>query len=244
MKKENSFSLIELLIVIAIIAILAALLLPALGKARNSAFSSGCMNVQKQIGTAQSRYSGDWDDWILPNYAQKNDPYGTWPAVLSGWTSAQKKNPPYGVFYNHRDGGTFLCPAETLKAGWNKPFYVGHFLGNPYLLGGPQEGNSTVFPYRKTGEATRPSAAVFCGDSRLSAATRNSILFFYHRHGAGDDRSLTVYDRGPATNGLANLLFLDGHVDGRTFSRLQWPGESNPGIGILSDGMRKAVITY
>ena len=239
MKQVKMFSLIELLIVIAIIAILTGLLLPALNKARSSAYSAGCMNVQKQIGAAQSMYSGDWDEWILPNYAQKNDPYGTWPAILSGWTPAQKKNPPYGVFYNHRDGGTFLCPAEKRKAGWNKELWLGHFLGNPYLLGGPQEGNSLMFPFRKTGEVTRPSAAVFCGDSRLSAATRNSILFFYRRHGVGDDRSLTVYDRGPATNGLANLLFQDGHVEGRTYPSLQWSGESNPGIGILSEGIRK-----
>lgn len=94
MKKKKSFSLIELLVVIAIVAILAGLLLPALNKARNSAFSSGCISVQKQIGTAQSMYSADWNEWILPNYAQKNDPYGIWPAVLSGWTAAQKKGAP------------------------------------------------------------------------------------------------------------------------------------------------------
>lgn len=238
MKKKKAFSLIELLVVIAIVAILAGLLLPALNKARNSAFSSGCISVQKQIGTAQSMYSADWDEWILPNYAQKNDPYGIWPAVLSGWTAAQKKAPLYGVAYNHLNGGTFLCPAEKRKAGWNKDFYIGHFIGNPYLLGGPLEGNSTYLPFHKTGDAIRPSALIVCGDSRTNAATHTTVYGYFHRHGSGDDRDLSYYSRGPMTNGTANILFFDGHVEGRIFSRLQRAGQLNAGTGVIRDGIR------
>ena len=48
--RKNRFTIIELLTVISVIAILAALLLPALNKARMRAKSSGCINNQKQLG--------------------------------------------------------------------------------------------------------------------------------------------------------------------------------------------------
>ena len=65
--KKQVFTLIELLVVIAIIAILAAILLPALGQAREKAKNSGCQSNLKQIGTAAMMYSGSNDDYIVPS---------------------------------------------------------------------------------------------------------------------------------------------------------------------------------
>ena len=61
------FTLIELLIVIAIIAILAAMLLPALQKVKKQAQSVACVNGMKQIGMVEVQYSDNFNGYLIPN---------------------------------------------------------------------------------------------------------------------------------------------------------------------------------
>ena len=65
-KQHKNFTLIELLVVIAIIAILAAMLLPALGKAREKARSISCVSNLKQLSTAMIMYTQNNSDYY-PN---------------------------------------------------------------------------------------------------------------------------------------------------------------------------------
>ncbi len=70
---STSFTLIELLIVIAIIAILAAMLLPALNMSREKAKEVNCINNKKQFGQAQALYAGDFNDcWVISSQVKFN----------------------------------------------------------------------------------------------------------------------------------------------------------------------------
>jgi prepilin-type N-terminal cleavage/methylation domain-containing protein len=61
------FTLIQLLVVIAIIAILASLLLPARSRAKGKAQSVACLNNLKQLQLGWSMYVDDNNDWLVPN---------------------------------------------------------------------------------------------------------------------------------------------------------------------------------
>ena len=79
--KKRSFTLIEMLVVIAIIAILAGMVMPALGHARATGKRTSCMNNHKQLVTAMTIYAGDNDNQMI--YKSNTKPYSK---VMNGMT--------------------------------------------------------------------------------------------------------------------------------------------------------------
>ncbi len=71
---RRGFTLLELLVVIAMIGFLAALLLPALNRARISAKTAACRNNLRQIGMGLTLYAGDYHEYpLLEPFLDAND---------------------------------------------------------------------------------------------------------------------------------------------------------------------------
>jgi len=82
---KRGFTLIELLVVITIIAILAAMLLPALARAKGSAQRTACLNKERQWGLAMLMYTQDSDEFI-PRESETPDGSSlmNWAQVVAG----------------------------------------------------------------------------------------------------------------------------------------------------------------
>ena len=107
----SEFTMIELLIVIAIIAILGALLLPALSKAREAGRSALCLSNLKQIVVGYVGYVHDNKDFI-PYMSGKNDNTNRLIVEYAGGRQASDYNP-----YSSRPdyGKAWYCPTGILR---------------------------------------------------------------------------------------------------------------------------------
>src|SRR3982750_3329891 len=81
---RNGFTLVELLVVIAVIAVLAALLLPVFRAAKSKASRGICINNLRQINMGLHMYSNDSDD------KAPQTPYTTNSPVAIEWTGYKK----------------------------------------------------------------------------------------------------------------------------------------------------------
>ncbi len=106
---KRAFTLLELLIVVAIIAILAGLLFPVVGRVRWEAQKASCINNERQLGMSLTEYrqeKGKWPSWSERDFT--NDP-PQWDYCDSS-LSLVELHPDYMT-----DVSIFSCPANDFE---------------------------------------------------------------------------------------------------------------------------------
>jgi prepilin-type N-terminal cleavage/methylation domain-containing protein/prepilin-type processing-associated H-X9-DG protein len=144
---HRAFTLIELLVVISIISLLIALLLPALGAAREASRGISCAAQLKQMGYAFEYYASDFKDNL--------------PGVWNDGNCTPSVVPRYHLWYRE-----MLCQYSYMGVRYNP--YGGGARPNPK----PREGLDLMYP---TGLLGCPSADVTSSYTNTPTAVQNSF---------------------------------------------------------------------
>ena len=215
---RTAFTLVELLVVIAVIGVLAGLLLPALKGALNSARRTSCMGNIAQVGMGFQSYLQDYAE----TFPAADDPVstGVWLWMGRGWRPALT---PYLA-----EPKVFWCPVdtagvakfETTSFAYSMAFYHSPAQINAMTTSAATYSNPQPPMPQQLARVRTPSQKIMVGEW-----TSN------HRLVEGDNGWWNW-------NGARNMLFVDGHVEFCDATRIRGANDGFPDVNLTKDGIR------
>lgn len=199
--RHAAFTLIELLTVIAIIGILAAIIIPVVGKVRESARKTQSLSNLRQIGQAVIMYAQDNRDRLVhaQNVPNSGDRFSN---VLQNFM--ENRAPSTSQWLASWDvSDVYRCPAyDNPTQRWKTGFGM-HMYLNAYLVSGDYSQTNQEIWYGRllTTRFPTPSRTIIIG------STTDHVIDV--RRTTGFAETNTAPNRHGNT---ANYLFLDGHV--------------------------------
>ncbi len=235
-RRGRAFSLIELLIVIAVISLLISILLPALGRAREQARAAVCASNVRQLVQASLLYAGENGGRLAPGAPRMSaENLRRWHGVRPGAGQAfDGSRGPLAAYLGPeariRACPSFLEPDDTPGVAFERS--AGGYGYNQAYLGRVVERPAPTANFRVTTDLLgaqlerirRAAATLLFADTAL-AATAGGVIEYsfaeprfhpeYLRQNARPDPSLHFRH-----GGRANVAWVDGHVDcaTRTFT--------------------------
>ena len=215
-KHYGGFTLMELLVVVAIITVLAAMLMPTLQKAREKAKAVVCMNNLKQWGLALTMYTIDYKGWYPAEtenvYYTRGETKGGYPNLMlrtgNSYGCSRDTMMTYGL---QRDN--FYCPSNpghNTDDNWNfdasSPALYLSYIGYSLLFN--LDDNGLAYrdpPYSPKKDDANPKWELVADTIRIDAGVWNVV-----NHGTAGHQS-------PPRGG--NILYVDGHVAWRPWSK-------------------------
>ena len=215
--RKRGFTLVELLTVIAIIAILASLLFPVFARAKAAAKKTQCISNLRQIGDSISLYMSDYDG-IFPHALDASDKYDS--QIWSQFPDYQAQIPTMPFLQDVlqpylKSKELFHCPSDTGTTTLDSHF-PDSFVSSPSMF--QTYGSSYFF-------RTEISFRAF-SDSSFQLPSDTNVLFDAAGHWHGDGRGLRADDDTDTVVDLLrgyryDCLFGDMHVKSLTYAQLQ-----------------------
>lgn len=211
--------MIELLVVVAIIALLAAMLLPALKRAKENANGTKCMANLKQLGLAHLMYLADSNDYFVPYYDPDQWALGThlrtWPGILSE-----------GQHYCPFRGGIQICRSLYGSDVWGDYSineYAIHYGYNYLHIGSNTRYGGGLYPTARLSQIAKPFETILMLDVYRLSGANGEPRGEYIAYDAQSPPNAGQAIPHARHNGGANICWVDGHVSHVTFKNALFP---------------------